>query len=93
MDYFDEMEQKIEINYNEYMFDKARDFEKFEDALKDMILKECEKLTALRTQYLKVMTNFIKHNSADIIGVVEKYEKQAIVVRTLRKVYNLIKRS
>ena len=93
MDYFDEMEQKIEINYNEYMFDKARDFEKFEDALKDMILKECEKLTALRTQYLKVMTNFIKHNSADIIGVVEKYEKQAIVVRTLRKVYNLVKRS
>ena len=93
MDYFDEMEQKIEINYNEYMFDKARDFEKFEDSLKDMILKECEKLTALRTQYLKVMTNFIKHNSADIIGVVEKYEKQAIVVRTLRKVYNLIKRS
>ena len=93
MDYFDEMEQKIEINYNEYMFDKARDFEKFEDALKDMILKECEKLTALRTQYLKVMTNFIKHNSSDIIGVVEKYEKQAIVVRTLRKVYNLIKRS
>ena len=93
MDYFDEMEQKIEINYNEYMFDKARDIEKFEDALKDMIFKECEKLTALRTQYLKVMTNFIKHNSADIIGVVEKYEKQAIVVRTLRKVYNLIKRS
>lgn len=93
MDYFDEMEQKIEINYNEYMFDKARDFEKFEDALKDMIFKECEKLTALRTQYLKVMTNFIKHNSADIIAVVEKYEKQAIVVRTLRKVYNLIKRS
>ena len=65
----------------------------FEDALKDMIFKECEKLTAVRTQYLKVMTNFIKHNSADIIGVVEKYEKQAIVVRTLRKVYNLIKRS
>ena len=31
--------------------------------------------------------------SSDIIGVVEKYEKQAIVVRTLRKVYNLIKRS
>lgn len=88
MDYFDEMEQKIEINYNEYMFDKARDFEKFEDALKDMIFKECEKLTSLRTQYLKVMTNFIKHNS-----VVEKYEKQTIVVRTLKKVYNLIKRS
>lgn len=92
MDYFDEMEQKIDINYNEYMFDKARDFEKFEDDLKDMIFKECEKLTTLRTKYLKVMTNFIKYNSADIIGVVEKYEKQAIVVRTLRKVYNLVKR-
>lgn len=93
MDYFDEMEQKIEINYNEYMFDKARDFEKFEDTLKDMIFKECKKLTDLRTQYLKVMTNFIKHNSADIIGVVNKYEKQVIVVMTLKKVYNLIKRS
>ena len=41
MDYFDEMEQKIEINYNEYMFDKARDFEKFEDSLKE-VDKVCE---------------------------------------------------
>ena len=39
MDYFDEMEQKIEINYNEYMFDKARDFEKFEDSLKDISVR------------------------------------------------------
>lgn len=93
MDYFDEMGQKIEINYNEYMFDKARDFEKFEDALKDMILAECKKLTKLRTQYLKVMTNFICYNGADITSVIDKYEKQCIVVRTLRKVYNLIKRS
>ena len=93
MDYFDEMEQKIDINYNEHMFDKARDFEKFEDTLRDMILDECKKLTKLRTQYLKVMTNFISHNGADITSVVDKYEKQYIVVRTLRKVYNLIKRS
>ena len=92
MDYFDEIEQKIDINYNEYMFDKARDFEKFEDTLKDIILEECKKLTKLRTQYLKVMTNFINHNGTDITGIVEKYEKQAIVVRTLKKVYNLIKR-
>ena len=93
MDYFDDMEQKIDINYNEHMFDKARDFEKFEDTLRDMILDECKKLTKLRTQYLKVMTNFISHNGTDITNVVDKYEKQAIVVRTLRKVYNLIKRS
>ncbi len=91
MDYFDEIEQKIDINYNEYMFDKARDFEKFENTLKDMILEECKKLTKLRTQYLKVMTNFISHNGTDITNVVDKYERQYIVVHTLRKLYNLIK--
>ena len=87
MDYFDEIERNLNINCNIHMFDKARDFEKFEEDLKDMILKECEELTALRTQYLKVMTNFIKYNSADITGVVEKYEKQVIAVKTLKKVY------
>ena len=73
------------------MFDKARDFEKFENTLKDMILEECKKLTKLRTQYLKVMTNFISHNGTDITNVVDKYERQYIVVHTLRKLYNLIK--